>query len=253
MHPPITRLILAEWIKSKIWILFLFGFFFAALAGPLLSSADLDPNMTAPARAQWLFGFGFLLLFIYLPAFATEFGSKQFRNGLRLFYRAQGVSDASYFGSTVLGALVPALFVGVLLLAALIFLGIPNQSLMPKFQSVALTLLAAFAVIPFAVGLSQVIAPSIAFMAAMLINLVGLYAPAGLEYLHETANPRLQYVVEIAMTFIPDLRFGDQSLRVTFGWPGIDLLPWLAACAYLLVLTIISYAAGSILFRLRSV
>lgn len=251
----IARLAILEWWTGKSWFLALVALTGAAFVAPLVTASSIDPDILGPARAQWIYGAAFLLAILYCPVVAAELGAKQVQRNHRLFWRAQGVGNVEYFAGLVFAGLAPAILVSVAATIGIVFFGISEQSAVVKAQAMALTFLATFSVIPFTIGLAQLVSGTVAFFFAISIELAGVYAPPAIEFIRqrEGASQDVRMACEVFLTLVPRLGLGDQSERLTFGWP---LIPWEwfgSAVAYFLFVFLVSSALGYVLFRARRI
>lgn len=251
----ILRLSLSEWWNTRSFPVLAALIIVAAFLGVMFTPANLDPSLSGPARAQWAYGAAFLLLMFYLPSFASELGASQVARNHRLWRKAMGQRDLSYFAALCLAGVVVAFAIASVMLITIVVGGVADQSIASKIQATVLTIAAFCIPVPLAIGLSQHVSATVSFFIAFGLSLAGLYAPAAAEMIRNgsTVSPREQFVAEMVMAVLPQMRIGDQAERVTFGWPAAPWTDFISAMVYLSLWLAATFLIGYALFRAKKV
>jgi len=250
----VCSLLLLQWLHAKSWILLLVGFFVVATLARYLVPWEIDPTLVPAAKSQVIYGFIFIVGAFLLPTVYAEAGRSQISRNHRLFWRAQGLADVTYFCAVCLMCFIAAGLVTTVGAGLIAILGPVELSSVSLFQSMVLTLLAMIVCAPIAIGISQWVnsAPSAIFV--IIFNLIGYYGPANVNAARSVTgiSPTESLAWEIVYGILPQLRLGDQSERITFCWAPIPWSDFLTATAYLGGWVLLSMCFGYAFWRRRS-
>lgn len=249
----ILRLALVQWFVAWNWLIVLALLVVAMAVAPSMVPWRVEPGLVPHARVQALYGAYFLIAAFLLPVAYAELGRTQVTRSHRIFWRAQGTGDATYFVA-LLGAVgvIAALFafaagVGILIVRS------GELGAVTIGQSMVLSALGSIVVAPVVLGLSQQISSAPAAILGIIGNLAAYFGPgaaaAARGLFANDASGR--NVLEGLFLLLPHLHLADQSARLTFCWAPIDPVPFAGAVTYLALCVTGSSALGFLLFRQR--
>lgn len=247
----IFQLSIVQWVVTWNWLIVLGLLVLAVVVAPSMVPWRVEPALVPHARVQALYAAYFLIAAILLPAACSELGRTQVSRAHRIFWRSQGVGDATYFFALLGSVAVMAALLAAAAGAGILIVRSSELSAVAIGQSMLLSTLGSIVVAPLVLGLSQRIGSAPAAILGIIGNGVAYYGPgaAAAAYGLFANDASGRNAFEMLFLLLPHLHLADQSARLTFCWAPIDPGTFASAVTYLSLCVAGSSALGFLLFR----
>jgi hypothetical protein len=239
----VFQLVGREFVTAKTWAAMAAALLVGLIFGPMLAPINDIPGISQPARAQAAWYCAWFCAVLWVPAAAAAATSTHTRNGLRLFFGSQGVSDASYFSALV--GVYQWVSAGVFVVAASLVAAFAHRSgswwdwAALNFQCATLAWLAMSCGVSVAVAVSSHFASALGALCGAGLSAFGMFGVFGLERL------RNGWLWQLA----PHLDIADQMQRIIFNWGPLPFSKFMVLCAYLAGWAVFFWALSLSLFK----